>query len=219
MHVIRLALATAAAALTVAAPAAAQTTEPPPVVNASYFFKCQEPNKVQNSPLTYTPTWTATKPATSFTAGGGCGFADAGAVQGTSPDNKLYDAAFGGTYDGRIRSLNVELHDLLLSQQGTALLTTHTIEAHVLIDGEAVTPVDGVQLEMLPTVSSTGLSQSFKFGITFKKDLEPMEGRQITIGIKTFYLDANSAWVFGASEVPAGVELHPAKVAKPTVAL
>lgn len=220
MNVLRLAVATAAAALTLAAPALAQTPEPPPVVNESFYFKCQEPNKVQNSLLAYAPAWTKTKPATSFTAGAGCGFADTGALQGTSPDNKLYDAAFGGTYDGRIRSFNVELHDLVLTQASTQILPDYKVEVHILADGEALTPADGVETALVPVRSSTGASQSFKFGVQLKKDLEPSEGRQITIGIKSWYSDSAAAWVFGASEVPAGVEFHPTgKLAKPTLTL
>lgn len=220
MSPARLALATAAAALSLTAPAVAQTTEPEPLVTKSFFFQCQgaQPaTKVQNT-LAATVSWTETKPAGSFTGGSGCGFADT-SLTGTTPDNSLYDAVFGGTFDERVKTANVELHDLAFGPVLNNVSPTSTFVVRVLVDGVELTPTTGVQVGAPRVVSSTGASSAVRFGMTFKKELPKLEGRTFRIGIKNFFADSAAAWVYGAAEVPAGIEFNPAKLTSPKVTI
>lgn len=231
MRATRLGLATLVAALTIVAPAAAQTTEPP-LVTKSFFFQCKGASqggahlqKVQNG-TTYTPTWTETKPTASFTSGAGCGTVEIGPLIGSRSvgPSPLVDTIVGGTWDERVKTINVEMHELLLGTPYAGVLQYLPIVVHVAVDGAWLTGADGVEIDLPVTPSSTGLSHGGKFGISFKNTLPFAEaGREIKVGIQG-YLDASYAFVWGASEVPAGVEFNPGgglatKVAKPTVSV
>jgi hypothetical protein len=215
MTLIRLAVAGMAAALALAAPAAAQEPEPDPLVNQSFYFKCQGPLKVQNQLARIKPVWAEQKPTASFTSGAGCGFLDPAILVGTSAEAAPADGVFGGLWDQRVETMNVEVHDLLLSQGQTALLGDYSFKVTLAIDGEEV--ISDELLEVVPTPSATGASQSFKFGISNLRLPKTDDPRQFVIAIRSHYSDSAAAWVFDASEVPAGVEFNPAKVARPTI--
>lgn len=192
-----------------AASAPAAVAESPP---SAFFFQCQGSSPLQNTTDPAVPrTWTAKPPARSFTAGGGCGFADP-SVSGTTPDNALYDAVVGGRYDERVRSVAVTLHQLVANGSGAAL-GTYDFRVHLLLDGVAVTPATGLDVAAKPVPGASGAVQAVSFGITFRNELlEKIKGREWKLGIKARYLDGPSAWVLGATEAPSGIEFNPAKL-------
>lgn len=169
------------------------------------YFDCPNPAKVQNAGIVISDvTWSETKPTGSFTAGEGCGYADT-TLGGVSPES-IYDGVFGGNYGGAVDAINVELHDLVLTQ--TSLSDTVPFNARLTIDGDEVFGATGVDLEAAPTVSASGLSQSVRFSFS-NLNLPALENggeRRFIITIDQRYLDTAAAWVFDAAEVPAHAE-------------
>lgn len=204
------------AALAFAGPAAAQ--DPVTVYEtAPRFFSCPGPAPL----LTGGDPWglTETAPAASFTTGAGCGFLDT-TIAGAAPGNTTYDAVAEGSFSGPVKSLNVELHDLLLSQAESTTLGGVSFTVQLEIDGEPVidTTEQDPPVEAIPTVSSTGASQSVKFSLDLTKlGLTADVERSYRLTFGTYYSDTAKAWVAGATEIPSGITFNPAKLSKPTV--
>lgn len=184
------------------------------------YFDCPNPAKVQNIGMVVTdPTWSATKPTGSFTAGEGCGYLDT-TLGGTGPET-IYDGVFGGNYGGGFEAINVELHDLVLTQ--ASISGAIPFNVRLTVDGDEVFGPEGREVEATPIPSETGLSQSVRFGITGLNYPALSDGgeRRVVITIDQSYLDTAAAWVFDASEVPAHAEfiedVDLQKPAKPTV--
>lgn len=213
---LRIALTAAAATVAAAGPAQAQQPAPAPVTT-KYFFQCTGTNKVQNNGPA--AKWSTVAPTASYTAGGGCGFFDQPLLVSTvGGGNTLVDAVFEGTHTGPVSAVNVELHDLLLSQHESAITSGVAIEAVLSVDGNEVlnTLDDPAAFSVVPVPSATGLTQAVKFGVSGLKVTDAAEhDYQLTINVH--YSDAQAAWVFGATEIPAGIEFNPLKTAKPTL--
>lgn len=194
----------AAASLALAAPAQAQLSD-------TYFFKCSGPSKVQNgatiSPAVATQAfWSTVKPTTSFTAGGGCGFADNPAVAGvrpsTTPEN-FYDAYYKGVHAKAIQDVELELHNLVTSRarqgdtgevlvrisEGTG--TTATTLAERTVSGKFM-------------LSSTGASEMLKLSLPGVNIKPGTPDRVLNITVHSTGATPQ-AWVHDASEVPASV--------------
>lgn len=191
----------AMSAVAFAGPAQAQA----PTVD-TYYFKCSGQSKVQNVLAVLEPVmWTTVKPATSFQAGAGCGFADVPAPGGvrlsTTPEN-AYDAWYKGGHDRAIASARIELHNLVTSRarQGTTVpllvrLSTGT--------GTTAETLAQQEFTVTPEVSSTGATE--KVVVTFTGLAIPAEeGRVINITVHTAG-PTPQAWVHDAAEIPASV--------------
>lgn len=211
----RLALAAAtAAALVTAAPAAA---------GPQYYFSCVADSKVQNNQA---HDWSTTKPSASFQSGAGCGTLDPGIFTTRSANQKM-DFYGGGKHTGPINAINVELHSLLLSQ--VRVPDDMGVEAELLIDGEDV--LEGVkEFRITPVTSATGLTQAFTFSFArepqFDENGEELPARPIVAGtgdhtievrFSSMFIDYQNLWVWGASEIPAHVEINPAALSAPTL--
>lgn len=208
----------ALATLALAAPAAAQEPIEPTYDPGAVFFTCNgTQDKVKNGQSTW--GFSTAAPTASFTAGGGCGFVDTG-LAGANAGNNVYDAVAEGQFTGAVKSLNVELHDLVLG----------LVEANTLggVSFTAILEVDGVEvlnttdqdppLEAVGVVSSTGISQKITFGVDLSRKLIKGEGvhtYRLTIG--KYYSDTASGWVGGATEIPSGIQFNPQKIATPTI--
>ena len=202
------ALLGSAVALVLAAPA--QAVAPPPT---KLFFKCVEPSKVQNTALvTDAVSWEKTAPTASYTEGAGCGYGDVGGLLGTNYEN-IYDGVFGGDYAGAITKIDVELHNLVLSQvrQGTS----QTLNVRLTVDGEEWANQD---IAVTPTLSDTGASELFKFSLADLDIPAGSEGRRVILTVNTDAFGA-AAWVFGAKEIASNATLFaPDPDATPTTA-
>jgi hypothetical protein len=208
---VRRPLALAAAALlTAAAPVAASTApEPPTLRTEKVFFHCSggANNKLQNAEVAQgrTPGWDTKAPTTSFTAGGGCGHYD-NILSSTAADRPT-DASWKGTFTGNLDRLTLELHRLLPAQGATL---PNRITLDVQVDG--VSEFSG-PVNFTPTTSSTGASQSAfvtldKIGLA-KEPGNGVKQREVRVYVASFN-ETQSAWVFDATEVPAGIEFNPA---------
>ncbi|WP_108667369.1 hypothetical protein [Euzebya rosea] len=210
----------AIAALALPASATPQPGEPgfePTLRTEQTYFHCASPVKVQNVDAIQgnTPSWDTTAPTTSFTAGGGCGFYD-NILSGTALNGPTNSAIWTGTFTGNLDSIGVELHRLLAGAGGSvtfpALVMTLTVDGNVLYDGD----VDG----FMWIESSTGASESATMTFTDLGFLtEHGDGtieRTITLQVDS-YNEAQTAWVFDASEVPAGLTFNPEDATFPTV--
>lgn len=206
-------LAAGLASLALAAPAAAAD----PLPTTSFFFTCQGPTKVQNAEA---KGWSTTAPATSFTAGAGCGSVDPSVAKNRAGG---VDADFltNGTYTGTIQSINVEVHSLLLSQ--ARALPDFPGEFELTIDGEQV--VFDNTTRIAGQVSSTGVSEKFVFSFSRAKpagatEAPPLAGpgaHTIAVRFGSRTVEYNHLWVWGASEVPAGLTVNPAKLSAPKI--
>lgn len=193
------------------------------VAAPTYYFSCAGDSKVQNNQA---QDWSTTKPAVSFTAGAGCGSADPGLFT-TAAEGVEFDFYGGGKHTGPISTLNVELHSLLLSQ--LRVPATIGAEVELVVDGENV--LGEVKEFRAPTqTSSTGLTQAFRFSIAreleFDEEGNELPRRPLVAGagehtvelrFSSAFLDYQNLWVWGASEVPAHVEIDPAALSDPQV--
>lgn len=206
------------ASLALAAPAAAQEPVTPTFDPGSAFFTCAgNQDKVKNGQSNW--GFSDKAPATSYTTGSGCGFVDTG-LAGVNPGNNVYDAVAEGTFTGAVKSMNVELHDLVLGQVESNTLGAVSFTLRLEIDGVEVINTSDTDppAEASPTVSSSGLTQKITFGVDLSKAPITDEGEhtyRLTIG--KYYIDTFSGWVAGASEIPSGIAFNPLKVAKPTL--
>lgn len=194
-------LVAAAALLGPAAPALAQTAP-----STTYYFGCGGASKVQNGVSLAIPVqWSTTKPATSFTAGGGCGFADVPAVGGVRPSsvpNNAYDAFYTGPAEMAIASARIELHNLVTSRarQGeTVTLLVRISEG----SGTTATTVKEKEFTVKPVLSSTNASESVTVEFT-NLNVKASAGRSLNITVHSLS-EAPQAWVHGAAEIPANV--------------
>ena len=211
--------AAAAAALIPAAAQAASTT---------YYFSCVGPTKVQNAEVA---DWSTTAPATSYTAGGGCGTADPGIFTENPFGDVSADFLAGGKHTGPIQSLTVNIDSLLLSQ--ARVPEDIGAEATLVVDGKDV--LGGVAaFRPKPVVSATGLTERFTF--TFGRSPEfvvdengdpvldedgnevvipaaplvPADGEHtVAIRFSSAFIDYNNVWVWGATEIPGHVVVNP----------
>lgn len=207
--------------------AAVLALAPPALAGPKYFFSCTGDSKVQNNQA---QDWSTTAPAASFQSGAGCGSVDPGLFT-TSIEGQEMDFYGGGKHTGPIESLNVELHSLLLSQ--LRVPPTIGAEVQLLVDGEDVLQgaEDGSVAFRAPTkTSSTGLTQSFQFSIAREAEFDE-EGNElprpplvagtgehtVELRFSSAFLDYQNLWVWGATEVPAHVEIAPATLAEPVV--
>lgn len=211
---LKLSLAMIAGTLAIAGSAQASPT---------YYFSCVGGSKVQNNQA---QDWSTTKPTASFTSGAGCGSVDPGLLT-TAEDGVEFDFYGGGKHTGPINTLNVELHSLLLSQ--LRVPATIGAEVELLVDGEDV--LGEVMAFRAPTqTSSTGLTQAFRFSIARELEFDE-EGNElprrplvasagehtVELRFSSAFLDYQNLWVWGASEVPAHVEIDPAVLSEPQV--
>lgn len=211
---IKLPLAVIAGTLAFAGSAAA---------SPAYYFTCVGDSKVQNNQA---QDWSTTKPAASFTSGAGCGSVDPGLFT-TSLEGAEFDFYGGGKHTGPIGAINVELHSLLLSQ--LRVPATIGAEVELLVDGVDV--LGEVKSFRAPTqTSSTGLTQTFRFSIARELEFDEEDnelprrplvatGGEHTVELRfsSAFLDYQNLWVWGASEVPAHVEIDPAALSDPQV--
>lgn len=205
------------ASLALAAPAAAQTTEPLPVTG--YWFACTGPQKVE----TANPVWGTTKPAASFTAGAGCGFLDPGPQPGAVVNGRSLDFVGGGKHTGPIQAITVELHSLATGR--VRVPPDVPFIAELSIDGQVVaTSADNPRIT--PVTSSTGASESYTFSFARRKPsgqpvAPPLAAgageHTVSVRFTSRTVEYQHTWVWGATEVPAGVTVNPAKLSGPIV--
>jgi hypothetical protein len=199
-----------AALVATAVPAVAQTDPTAPTLRTEkVFFHCSGGSnvKLQNAEVAQgrIPTWDTKAPTTSFTAGGGCGHYDN--ILSSTAATRPTDAQWAGSFTGNLDRLTLELHRLLPTQGATR---PNIVILEVLVDGALKFTGD---VTLTPTTSSSGASQSAFVtleGIGLAK--EPGDGakvRQVQVNLAS-YNETQSAWVFDATEVPAGIVFNPA---------
>lgn len=149
----------------------------------------------------------ATKPATSFTANGGCGTLDS--------DKRDDDGiVLTGSYTGNLDVLTVDAHVIDAGPVRAGAYGEIYVDAVVTVDG---VDVAAGEVHLVPVASSTGLSRLLQFsvrgiGLT---DEDEAGKHDIRVALNTSsYLDGDQlAWVVDAAEVPTGVTYSPAQLA------
>lgn len=195
------------------------------------YLQCTDAigGKVQLLPPVATPVIALgeERPETSFTAGGGCGTYENAPVTGATQDN-IHDLVFGGRVKANIDSLAVELHDIYAGPERNS--GKITLGVRVSIGGKSPFGTETVELatgpievprmvpiEAVASPSSTGASETFHFTITGLGDalgtIKPgtLTGANREIKISIDGPTGAHIFVWGASEIPAGVLLNPAE--------
>jgi hypothetical protein len=186
-----------------ALPAGAQ--EPVPTFRTERaYFNCAGNVKLQNVALLNGefPSWDTTAPGSAAT-GNGCGMYE----------NNLNQAGlnleFKGTFTGNLDNLTVELHNMGVSNDPTDNKIRLIVQ--LVVDDE---PLAETSAADFPTVrSSTGLSEKATYTFTeLNYDDELGDGtqvHQIHVVARSSGTETQSAWVWDASEVPAGLTFNP----------
>lgn len=214
MSRVRLLLAAVAVLALAVQPLSAMEPEPQPEFRTErVYFKCNGDTKVANVNAVAEGNivgWNTTAPATSFTAGGGCGTADT-FLMGSADHNVLYDAPFAGAFKGNLDSLTVHAHSI---QAGFPRVSQEfEILAHLQIDGKDVlartTEVTAAAIQ-----SSTGASALLEFTIDDIGFVDSLTGpgtknHQVQLTLYTRFIDDENNWVFDATEVDSGITFNP----------
>ena len=207
------------------------------------FFHCTGPTKAQNANhlLGSGPVpWNTSAPSQSYTQGAGCGVVDS-VFYATDGGDSPYDAVFNGTFTGNLRSMTVKLHNLLLGQVRVG--GTTTLGVRLFIDGEPLLSGEewGAQADVVPVLSSTGLSEYLEFSITglgSATEIRDSQGnvigvetsglatedgvgttvREISLVVTPFYTPYNNAFVWDATEIASGIGFNPPTLAAAKVA-
>jgi hypothetical protein len=187
-----------------AVPAAAQ--EPVPTFRSERaYFNCSGDVKLQNVALLNgeLPSWDTTAPG-SATLGNGCGMYE------NNLNQAGLNAEFKGTFTGNLDNLTVEMHNMGVSND--PMDNKMRLIVQLVVDDE---PLAETSAADFPTVrSSTGLTEKVTYTFTeLNFDDEIGDGtqvHQVYLAVRSSGTETQSAWVWDASEVPAGVTFNPA---------
>lgn len=170
------------------------------------------------------PQLVSERPTTSFTEGGGCGQVENSTASGVSQDN-IHDWTFEGYVDGNIDSLAVEVHDFDLREgRGAGSIE---LGVRMTIDGQSPFGYETIEtatgefqapaLETIPVAiktSDTGLTDGYQFTITGLGEAlgtvragDGLTGQHVKITLDMPL--GGHIFVWGASEIPAGILVNP----------
>lgn len=209
-------LITAVATVALAVPATAQTEGFTPVLTEERtYLLCDGPNKVQND---RTPVaWNTTAPATSYTAGAGCGFADSGeSAEETKPvvgEDPTGELVLAGTYTGNLDNLTVHLHVIdgpwtRSGLFGMEIITSVEVDGNVIYDS-----ADAVDVSYVRSASgATILGEYTVTGIGLVEEADLVE-HEVVVRINSNYSDDLYGWVWGAKKIDSGITFNPSTLA------
>lgn len=208
------------AALSCVALMASGASAAPEFRSERVWAQCNGSTKVANVNLVadgVVPTWSTTAPTGSVQGGEGCGTVDL-AGRGTNIRN-IYDLVWSGTYTGNLNTMVVELHSL-----GQNPANSGDFAIRLYVDGDEVIPA-GTQLsDLVPAASSTGASQSWRFGINQINEVDEIDGpgkkvHTIELGVSGWFTvnDAAIPFVWGTTEVPAGITFNGSTLGLPAL--
>jgi hypothetical protein len=202
-----------------AIPAAAQDAAPE-YAEQSVFFRCVggQTAKVQNQS---SPTpWGAERPTQSVRDGAGCGFVDVGREYNDGPSSGQWDPVYSGKVKGNIRNLTADVH-LLGHGNETLIYDEMTLFIWLVVDG--VSLYYGPDPVTVPHVAeNSGATQRLSFSLTGLErfiQAEPGLGQKehtVELTVAPWFGDEVIPWVWGTTEVPAGITFNDATLA-PTV--
>lgn len=209
----RFAAGLAAIGVTAAGPALATDPYVPVFNTERVYARCGTASRATvGAAVTY--PWNTTKPATSFTAGGGCGALDTDKTEGD-------EVTFQGTHTGNLNRISVHAWVIDAGPVRAGAYDRIYVDATLEIDGETL--VSGEEVRMVPKPSSTGIARLLEFSVTgIGLVNEDQAGEhQIRLTLSTSpYIDGDQlAWVLDASEVDTGLTFSPAALSGPLVDL
>jgi hypothetical protein len=184
---------------TLAAAASLAITASAHAAPKQFYFECTGSTPVQNLDAT-TFSWSGTAPTASYQSGAGCGWADPLLTNGNRP-NTMTDAAFGGTYAGDVRKIDLTLYalDPALGALGKV------IDVDVLVDGDTVASFS--QLSSDDAGGPAPVPAIAKYNYTLDGlDIPAGKAKSIVLALGAY--NEGAAWLQGASEVPSGVKLY-----------
>jgi hypothetical protein len=192
------------------------------------FFLCDDDYLVQNLADLEgrLATWGPDAPEQSVAEGAGCGSADSPLMQQT-PGN-LYDATWEGTFTGALDSMTLHLHNIYA---GPARLgEPFQLKVRLFVNGRDQFGEDGADVAVTAVRSDTGLSELIELTISDIGLVAPTDEtrrQRITLVVHggtprhtgPTVTDTTSAWVWGTTEVPAGITFNPEEPAEAEVSV
>jgi hypothetical protein len=183
---------------TLAAVASLAITASAQAAPKAFYFDCTGSTPVQNLDAT-TFSWSATAPTGSYQSGAGCGWADPLLTNADRP-NQL-DAAFGGSYAGEIRKIDLTLYaaDPALGQLGKL------IDVDVLVDGDVVASFTELSSDDAGGPAPVPAIAQYKYTLD-GLDIPAGKAKSIVLALGAY--NEGAGWLQGAAEVPSGVKLY-----------
>lgn len=169
-------------------------------------------------------TFDTSPPAGSVTGGNGGGYL---ATQGLGQDPDLLEAQFSGTFTGVLDRVDIDLHQLVATED--ELQGEVTIQVIIEVGGAQIADFDEV---VVPTVveeasaagstradfAVTGLAERFaQFGGVLPNDADTTH--EITLKIRENWTDNAAIWAFDTTEVPGGITFNALELDLGTVEL
>ena len=188
------------------------------------YFHCNGTTKVGNVNFqaeTALPSWNTTAPAQSVQQGGGCAFVD-NLVTMTAQRNAM-DAVFEGDFVGNLNTFTVQVHNVYAgpARQSNTInfQVALTVDGKSMFGGPDLTPT-AKAIAVPLTAGNSGASGIAEFtvnGLNFGTELgDGTTRRRIVLKISQTGADT-SAWVFDATEAPAGITFNSPSQAAVTI--
>jgi hypothetical protein len=187
------------------------------------YFLCDDEYIVQNVADLEgrLATWGPEAPDQSVTQGAGCGSVDSPFMQQT-PGNP-YDATWEGTFTGALDSLTLHLHNVYAGPARTG--EQFALKVRLFVNGRDQFGGDGLDVAITPERSDTGLSELIELTISDIGLVAPTDEtrrQRITVIVhggtprhtEPTITGTVSAWVWGTTEVPAGITFNPEEPAE-----
>jgi len=185
------------------------------------YFHCVGANKVQNAEAA--APWDTTAPA-SVQTGAGCGVLEAEDL----PGDQSSEGRFSGTFVGNIQNMTVEMW--ILGHSTYSAVLPADVAVTLEIDGDTYLAT-GEGTEMSWQESETGASRKVEFTITHlgsatevldadgnvvdvtttgfaTEDGDGETEHAVSLTVGHSFADEYGAWVWDASEVPAGITFN-----------
>jgi hypothetical protein len=204
-------LASAAAVLALGA----GTASADPLPTTAYYFSCAGDQKYQGDQA---PAWSTTKPSASFQSGAGCGNLDLGVLDELGGQRLAF--AGGGSHTGPIESVTVDLYSLVTSQVRAPADYPGVFD--LIIDGESVLSDQTLRIAGDKTANN-GLTEHLVFSFAHPAPVDEETGEEtggprdplagpgshtVEVHFSSRTVEYQNLWVWGASEVPAGVTIN-----------
>ena len=154
-----------------------------------------------------TASWNTTPPAESFTEGGGCGYVDS-SQNGSAGPVSVEQARFAGTYTGTLGSLNIRLDTIPV---GSAQVG-EKVEFDLTLSVDGRDALGGARrVSVQPVIASSGRFHSYYLSVVGLPYTTSIENRQHTVQLTADIVNQTGvAWIYGAREVPSGLDFNPA---------
>ena len=166
------------------------------------YFTCAGNIKLQNYALLNGefPGWSTAQPG-SAALGNGCGMYE------NNQNMQGLNLEFKGTFTGNLDNLTVELYDVYASQSRPDHILR--MRAQLFVDEEMLAETEAMDFATVDSGATQKLTYTFT-ELNYDDELgDGTQVHQVHVVARSSGQDTQSAWVWGAAEVPAGLTFNP----------